>query len=400
VKGLYASAYRSLLTSPRKPSVPLRHEPGNLSLTYLQFGYLAGKEGPLAGQKLCMHVKRMEMAYYDLNRRGYELTRHVSLLHIDPVDLVRLRATARCTIRLPETLFDMDGPGHYFRRIESVANSIPCVTREDSPRHHLTGVMVEPLCSTQSPPRLSACPVFIHEEKREGKLPGVHFVAIICHLWHTICMEFSELLEVVGQEPVFETGLLLAGDVDPDNVRRQFSRWTAAGRIFQLRRGLYALAPPFQKVKPHPFLVANRLVHGSYVSLQSGLAYYALIPEAVPVTTSVTTLKPGSWDTPLGVYEFRHVKTELFFGYQRIDLGNEQQAFVATPEKALLDLVHLQRGGDALEYLQQLRLQNLDRLDLEQLLILADRAKSRKLRRAVEQIVKLAATEAEEYETL
>ncbi|NJL27260.1 MAG: type IV toxin-antitoxin system AbiEi family antitoxin domain-containing protein, partial [Thermoanaerobaculia bacterium] len=39
--------------------------------------------------------------------------------------------------------------------------------------------------------------------------------------------------------------------------RRQISRWVEAGRLYQLRRGLYALAPPFQKTKPHPFLVAT-----------------------------------------------------------------------------------------------------------------------------------------------
>jgi predicted transcriptional regulator of viral defense system len=213
-------------------------------------------------------------------------------------------------------------------------------------------------------------------------------------------MEFSTLLTIVGDEPVFETGLLLAGPVDPDNVRRQLSRWAAAGRVFQLRRGLYALAPPFQKARPHPFLVANRLLRGSYVSLQSALAHYGLIPEAVPVTTSVTTLRPARWDTPLGAYEYRHVKTELLFGYQMTGLGNGQQAFVATPEKALLDLVHLQPGGDAAEVLQQLRLQNLDRLDLDRLRIQAARASSPKLSRATDRIVELAAAEAQEYDAL
>jgi hypothetical protein len=47
---------------------------------------------------------------------------------VDPLALIQLRATGRCTVRLPEMLFDMDGPGHYFRRIKSVAVSIPCVT--------------------------------------------------------------------------------------------------------------------------------------------------------------------------------------------------------------------------------------------------------------------------------
>ena len=70
----------------------------------------------------------MEMAYHDLNQREYELTKHVSLLQVDPLALLQLRTTGRCTVRLPEALFDMDGPGHYFRRIKTVAVSIPCVT--------------------------------------------------------------------------------------------------------------------------------------------------------------------------------------------------------------------------------------------------------------------------------
>ena len=110
-------------------------------------------------------------------------------------------------------------------------------------------------------------------------------------------MEFSHLLEIVGNDPVFETGLLLQGDVDPVDVRRQLSRWKGAGKIYQLRRRIYALAPPYQKVRPHPFLVANLLVPASYVSLQSVLAYYGMIPEYVPVTTSVTTGRPGNWQT-------------------------------------------------------------------------------------------------------
>jgi predicted transcriptional regulator of viral defense system len=213
-------------------------------------------------------------------------------------------------------------------------------------------------------------------------------------------MRLEELVEIVGDEPVFETGLLLAGQVDPKDVRRQLSRWVRAGRIYQLRRGLYALAPPFQKVKPHPFLIANAMVRGSYVSNQSALAHYGLIPEYVPVVTSVTTARPARWDTPLGQYEFRHVKTELLFGYQLTALAGDQQAFIATPEKALLDLIYLQPGGDSPAYLRELRLQNLGQLDLDQLGRQADLAGSPKLRRAAAFIAELARVEAAEYETL
>lgn len=213
-------------------------------------------------------------------------------------------------------------------------------------------------------------------------------------------MEFTELLEIVGDEPVFETGLLLAGDVDPANVRRQLSRWTASGWIYQLRRGVYALAPPYQKVSPHPFVVANALVDGSYVSLQAALAYYGLIPEHTPTVTSVTTGRPGRWETPLGVYVFRHVKTPWFHGYRRLEVSEGQRAFVATPEKALLDLVYLEPGADQLAYLSELRLQALDRLDLERLHRLAQESGSPKLQRAAESVAALAQAEAAEYETL
>jgi hypothetical protein len=213
-------------------------------------------------------------------------------------------------------------------------------------------------------------------------------------------MEFQQLLEIVGSEPVFETGLILAGDVDAADIRRQLSRWTAAGRLHQLRRGVYSVASPYQKVKPHPFVVANALVRGSYVSLQAALAHDGLIPEATPVVTSVTTGRPGRWETPLGVFEYRHVKASWLHGYRQLDLGAGQRAFVALPEKALLDLVHLQPGGDDPAYLAELRLQNLDRLDLGRLAALAGQSGSPKLRRAAQQIAALAHAESAEYETL
>lgn len=128
VKGLYSQCFQFAFDTARKAERALQHELGNSELSYLQFGYLAGKEGLLAGEKLYLDIKRMEMAYHEQNQREYELTKHVSLLQIDPLALIQLRMTGSCTVQLPEALFDMDGPGHYFRRIKTVAISIPCVT--------------------------------------------------------------------------------------------------------------------------------------------------------------------------------------------------------------------------------------------------------------------------------
>jgi predicted transcriptional regulator of viral defense system len=207
------------------------------------------------------------------------------------------------------------------------------------------------------------------------------------------------MLELVGDEPVFETALLLAGKVNPNIVRLQLTRWTKSGRVYQLRRGLYAIAPPYQKVKPHPFLIANRMQRASYVSLQSALAYYGLIPDTVHATLSVTAGRPERLKTPLGVFEFRHIKPDLLRGYRMTDLHG-QQALVAMPEKALLDLVYLQPGGDSPHYLRELRLQNLERLDMHELYRQAAAFNTPKLRRAVEAITRLSQTETQEYEAL
>jgi hypothetical protein len=69
----------------------------------------------------------MEMAYHDNNKRELELTRHVSLRQLDPLALLRLKATGSCVVTVPEWLYDRDCPGHYMRRIKSVAVSLPSV---------------------------------------------------------------------------------------------------------------------------------------------------------------------------------------------------------------------------------------------------------------------------------
>jgi len=213
-------------------------------------------------------------------------------------------------------------------------------------------------------------------------------------------MKFNELLNLVAEEPLFDTALLLAGDVQRQALQRQLSRWEQAGRLQQARRGLYGLASPYRRVKPHAFLVANRMVKASYVSCQSALAWYGLIPEYTPVTVSVTTLRPGEWETPFGRFSFRHIKLDLFWGYTLVDVATGQQAFVAQPEKALLDLLYLTPGSDDLAFLRELRLQNLERLDQQRLTSFAQRTKNAKLRRALANLSNMLQMAHEEFETL
>lgn len=208
-------------------------------------------------------------------------------------------------------------------------------------------------------------------------------------------MKFQDLVATVADLPVFRGSLLLSGDRDPADVRRQLARWRAAGKIVQLRRNVYALAEPWRRVAPHPFVIANQLHAPSYVSLQSALSYHGMIPEAVPVTTSITTGRPADFRTPLGQYLFRHVHGDVFFGYSRVAVLDDQEAFVADPAKALLDLVYLTPGGDAVAYLESLRLLRLEALDAETLRRHARRWGKRKILRAVDAILGIKGASSE-----
>jgi peptidoglycan hydrolase-like protein with peptidoglycan-binding domain len=124
----YFQAYQLAFTVARRAEQCLRHELGLADSSYIQFGYWDSlRKGLLTADKLRYDLQRMEAAYYEQHTRELELTRHVSLLELDPHALVELRSTGQCTVHLPELLFDLDNPGHYQRRLKTVAVTVPCV---------------------------------------------------------------------------------------------------------------------------------------------------------------------------------------------------------------------------------------------------------------------------------
>ncbi|MEI2610483.1 MAG: hypothetical protein V9G20_17790 [Candidatus Promineifilaceae bacterium] len=213
-------------------------------------------------------------------------------------------------------------------------------------------------------------------------------------------MELNRFLESVKDEVLFETSLLFAGTERPQQAQRQVADWVRAGQVVQLRRGLYALAEPNAQAKPHPFVVGNSLVPASYISIHMALSYYSLIPEHVAVVTSVTTQRPGQWQTPYGRFAFQHVQRDFFYGFEYRAVSQTQYAYVALPEKALLDLVYIRPGGDKPAFLASLRLQNLDQLNVERLLVFADRLGKQKLKQAAQFIAHLVREELEGYQVL
>lgn len=98
---------------------------------YIRYGaWDSRRQGLLSGERLVQGLRELEKAYYDANRREYELTKRVSLMHLDPGAVVDLRESGETMFSLPEVIFDLDHPSHYMRRIKTVRLSIPCVGGE------------------------------------------------------------------------------------------------------------------------------------------------------------------------------------------------------------------------------------------------------------------------------
>jgi hypothetical protein len=145
-------------------------------------------------------------------------------------------------------------------------------------------------------------------------------------------------------------------------------RAIAAGEVIRLKPGLFLLAPVFRKTQPHPFVIAAILHSPSHVSLESSLAHHGLIPEAVYQVISVTSSRSRTFQTPVGIFSFVRVPAvDPRAGVQAIKVDGRNWAFVATPLRAIADLVYTRKDvsweKDGLSFLtDSLR---IEREDLE-----------------------------------
>ncbi len=196
-------------------------------------------------------------------------------------------------------------------------------------------------------------------------------------------MKWEEFVEIVRDLPVIDTEILLAQVSDPASLRVQISRWEKRGKLLQLKRGIYLLTEPYRKVNIYEPYIASILQKPSYISLEKALEYHGLIPESVPVYTSVTTKRPGKFTTKLGIFVYRHIKPSLFWGYNSVTINN-QTAFFASPEKSILDFLYLNKIDVSLDYLEELRLQNIEKIDLDKLSEYTKRFNKRKISHGVE----------------
>ena len=200
-------------------------------------------------------------------------------------------------------------------------------------------------------------------------------------------MTFERLVDIAADLHCFSAGMVTAGE-DIDVVRVQLSRWVTSKRLVRIHKGWYTLRDPFRRVRLNFNVVACTIKRGSYVSLQSALAYHGMIPEHVAETTCVTTGRPLSIDSPVGRIGYRHVKRDVFFGYEQ-EVSGKQEAYIASAEKALLDLFYLTPGSADAAYIAELRLQASEELDTGKMMRMAERFGAPRLLRAVEYLDQL-----------
>lgn len=139
--------------------------------------------------------------------------------------------------------------------------------------------------------------------------------------------------------------------------------WMKKGYLVPLGKGIYAISDAICGSRPSPVLVSNVLYGPSYVSLEYALSWYEAIPEHVAEVSAVTTRRSKSLTNALGRFSYTHLSVPYYsLGIQMVQLGPKEGGLMATPEKALLDMVVCTRGllfrskKDASHWLQDMRL--------------------------------------------
>ncbi len=202
-------------------------------------------------------------------------------------------------------------------------------------------------------------------------------------------MKYEDLFQKVKNIPCFSEAFLATR---PSQVlRNQLNRWTKQKKIIRLKRGVYSLPYDYQKKEVSQLFISNILYSPSYVSLEFALNFYGLIPERVHLVTAISTHKTKLFQNDFGNYSYHHVKRDYFFGYEKIRDFSDQAVLIATPEKALIDkiyfdpMVKIERGY----FIDNLRLQNFERLRITKLEEYSNKMNSLKVKRMIKILIKL-----------
>jgi predicted transcriptional regulator of viral defense system len=139
-------------------------------------------------------------------------------------------------------------------------------------------------------------------------------------------------------------------DANVGTIKNNLTNWLKKGYIERLKRDLYACVEPVLGSDIPDFFVANKLYTPSYISLETALSHYNMIPEIAAQVTSVTT-KPGrEFKNRHGVFIYRSCKKRAFTGY-RIVSYEGYKVLIADEEKALVDFLYFKlRHGISIDF--------------------------------------------------
>lgn len=141
----------------------------------------------------------------------------------------------------------------------------------------------------------------------------------------------------------------------PEFDKNNITRWVKQNRLVKLRNSFYSF-PEYLNTPNFSLFVANYIYMPSYVSLQYALAWYGLIPEAVFDITSVTSRKTTAFTNKFGRFTYRKIQPEHIFGYVLKQMETGSSFMLATPEKAIVDLLYLFPIYDSQAEIEELRL--------------------------------------------
>lgn len=143
----------------------------------------------------------------------------------------------------------------------------------------------------------------------------------------------------------FDTAALKAALDDYKSPKDKITTLEQSGLLIRLKRGLFVVSPMVHSQPLSKELIANHIYGPSYISLQTALSFYGLIPERVHAVCSMTTKRSSSFINPLGNFDYISVPAAYFaIGIRQEIVNNNYAYLIATPEKALCDMIVETKG--------------------------------------------------------
>ena len=129
-------------------------------------------------------------------------------------------------------------------------------------------------------------------------------------------------------------------DEKPDTLKVQLSRFVKKGTLVRLKRGIYL----FPDRHVDELILGSILYKPSYISLETALHIYGIIPDIPSTVTSVTSVTPNTFSTPKGTFSYSCIDKKYYFGFKKVITKENGLSYdIAEPEKALLDWMYLRK---------------------------------------------------------